>query len=429
MPVAQHDSVPEPRRLTCLLLAGLLVICVGLRIGIVSRYWEDLSDDRDAYLNIAQSLQTGGGYSTLGSDVPTAFRPPLYPLVITPFAQPEQRLGRAALNVIFAAITLLAIWYTGRNLGLSVVARVGASILFCLDPLLLRYTAYPMTETLCTCLTAMLLWRLTRPESGIRDGFVTGVVFGLCVLCRPTIWAFGGLYALYWVLFLRNSSTGAGASQKKVLLATMTGVLCFVLPWTLRNWVQLGSPVVMTTHGGYTILLGNNERFYEEVVQQPWGTVWDGSVGGGQVAWVTDLNQQMAELNLKSEVERDHWMSNLARKTISENPGLFIKASILRVVRFWNIMPTGPAQEAVNSQIVIGVSLYYSLLWVILLVGIAKVLPSRRLRDRYAPLLLLIIALTCVHAVYWSNARMRAPAMPAIVLLAALAFDRSKPKS
>ena len=40
----------------------------------------------------------------------------------------------------------------------------------------------------------------------------------------------------------------------------------------------------------------------------------------------------------------------------------------------------------------------------------------------WAPPLLLILALTAVHAVYWSNLRMRAPVMPMVAALAAVGF-------
>jgi hypothetical protein len=40
--------------------------------------------------------------------------------------------------------------------------------------------------------------------------------------------------------------------------------------------------------------------------------------------------------------------------------------------------------------------------------------------DRVKPLLILITAFACVHLLYWSNVRMRAPLMPALAVLFAL---------
>ncbi len=39
---------------------------------------------------------------------------------------------------------------------------------------------------------------------------------------------------------------------------------------------------------------------------------------------------------------------------------------------------------------------------------------------------MLVVALSVTHAVYWSNLRMRAPAMPFIAIVAAYAFTSRK---
>ena len=50
----------------------------------------------------------------------------------------------------------------------------------------------------------------------------------------------------------------------------------FVLtPWVIRNAVKFGAFIPATTHGGYTLLLGNNRVFFEEVVNGPSGR-WHG---------------------------------------------------------------------------------------------------------------------------------------------------------
>jgi hypothetical protein len=43
----------------------------------------------------------------------------------------------------------------------------------------------------------------------------------------------------------------------------------------------------------------------------------------------------------------------------------------------------------------------------------------------WTPLLLLLVAFSLVHTVYWSNVRMRAPLVPAIALLAATGWTRA----
>lgn len=199
-----------------------------------------------------------------------------------------------------------------------------------------------------------------------------------------------------------------------------------VSPWLMRNLAVMKSPILMTTHGGYTILLGNNEAFYREVVQQPFGTVWDGSNGPGQAVWANNINQEMDALGLTTEMERDRWMSNLAHQTIRENPGLFLKSCWLRFRRFWNLFPSGPAMENVSTTLYRLVGLWYGCVGLLLLFGVFQICAGRKSQySTWIPAILLILAFTIVHLFYWSNVRMRAPIVPAIALIAGVVLQRS----
>ncbi len=462
----------------------ILLIAFGLRAAVLHRYWADLDADIDVYLAIAQGLAEGRGYSSPGTTTPTAFRPPLYPLLLAGVSGADQQWGRAILQMCLSLGTLWFVWLSARQLGLPRSGRLLAVTLIAIDPLLLRYVPYPMTETACGLLIAMLLWRLTMPKTDqFRSHFLTGLVFGLCVLSRPTFWAFGLLYGAVRVgeWLLRRSLLPAGSVSLKMgagwkILATSLGIAVCVLPWGIRNWIQLGTPILMTTHGGYTLLLGNNDAFYREVVLQPFGTIWDGSKGPGQAAWVDALSQQMVDEGVTSEPDRDRWQNRLAWQTIFSHPLTSLKACFLKFCWFWNIAPHASAAQSIPASVRLLVGAYYSVLWACLIWGIVRVLQgifsssywktpplndsrpyrsilwprSSLLAGRNAesrvpdsPLdlwkcsksglletfqlwlapLLLVLSMTAAHLLYWSDARMRAPIMPAIVLLIAAAFS------
>ena len=405
--------------------AGALAVCLILRIAVLILFQEDLGDDRDAYLGLARNLWLGIGYTTPGGVSATAFRPPLYPLVIAPFAEPGREWGIALLHLSFSLGTCLLILRIGKALGLSNFWRSLAALLFALDPVSVRYVAFPMTETLCTFLVALFLSRLTRPSRSIGSSFLTGLVWGACVLCRPSLWAFGGLFALTQLVRAFRDPRQESVPRRPVRIAVATGgVLCWILPWALRNWMVLGAPIVMTTHGGYTLLLGNNQSFYREVVAQPWGTVWDGSRGEGQSGWVEGINREMEQAGLFSEVERDAWMAARARETIVSHPWRFARACLLRVRRFWNLVPLAPVRAGMSGWAVTGIGSFYALLWGLMVIGTVRIALDRTSLQDWLPVLTLILALTCVHAIYWSNSRMRAPVVPAIVLVASRAGVR-----
>lgn len=187
----------------------------------------------------------------------------------------------------------------------------------------------------------------------------------------------------------------------------------------MRNQMYLGSPVITTTHGGYTLLLGNNEDFYREVVDQPLGTVWDGDQGGGQQAWVEGVNRMLAERGLTGEVERDQALKQEAVATIRNNPGRFTRACGLRLLRFWGVAPSAEAANGLPSLAIVAVACLYIVWWLLSVIGCVTAVRERAVS--VLPAVCLIASFMAVHTIYWSNARMRAPVLPALALLAATA--------
>jgi len=466
--------LPERRWLTGLFLLFLLVRC-----GALWHFWPGLHSDPDAYLGIARQIAAGHGMTAPESDRPTAFRPPLYPLLLAPIAQESQILARAWLHLALAGFTWLAMVRLGCNLGLSVFQIGIASLIFTFDPLSLRYIALPMTETLCTCLATLLLMLLTLPPFQIqsalnqkkslqppdadasgrrslcrrqdRRNILTGIVFGLTVLSRPTFWLFGIIAGVWWFIqqqFIRSPFTSLPerTSVLRTSCMVLMGTACLVVPWMIRNQLVMGSPILMTTHGGYTLLLGNNPAFYQEVVSQPGGTIWDGSHGEGQEGWWKTIQQQIDKKQIHGEVAVDRWMTQLAKRSITSHPSLFLKACLLKFCWFWNIAPHGPEAAHLPRTILWEIRIFYSLFWLSAGLGLLRLWrqslrkstaahPSNRQNftetqtfsgsltredlQRWHTLVLLILSLSAPHLLYWSDARMRAPLVPALALLAA----------
>lgn len=422
-------------------LAAILLGAAALRIAVVWTLQTNLTDDRDAYLALARQVSAGHGFSVPGSDppLPTAYRPPLYPLMLAPLHSSPLAVGllQAALGTWTVGLT----WTIARRRNLAPWQAAAAAMFVAADPLLLQYTSFPMTETLCTFSTAALLavalpaGANAVPRSRSRQ-VALGALFGLGVLCRPTLWAYAVCVVVAWIwqrLFSRDAvpsgrrPAGASGLVHGVPWLTLIAAAAFVAPWMLRNWFQLGSPVVTTTHGGYTLLLGNNPAFYREVVDQPLGTVWDGSHGPGQAAWAEEIQREMALAGAASEVERDRWMSRRAWRHILEQPGLFGRACLLRLIRFWNVVPSGPAAEGLPPIVWYAVGAWYLVVFALALRGLWR---SWRSGFRpWLPLVLLIAGFTAVHLLYWSNVRMRAPVMPAVAVLAAFGLGSRSQRS
>ncbi|MFH5806638.1 hypothetical protein ACG2DA_21525, partial [Alienimonas sp. DA493] len=357
---------------------------------------------------------------------------------------------------------------------------------------------------------------LPHGRGSLAGAVLTGVLFGLSALCRPTVWAFGGLWALGWIWDRLRGRAGWRLGWGRLALGAV-GVTLIVGPWAVRNWVVFDRPIVMTTHGGYTLHLANNAAFYEEVVRGPAGAVWEGeslerwqrrmeadrsseffTAGAGPIddpgagpdaaevramleagprgmspgtsisptvhAWTgaPDLTRLVIaggvnevlddrETFITREAERgrfwrhshsridddggyrsflvrvpppedgpaaDRWHRDRAIETIQSDPGGFARAVPLRVSRLWSPVPQGPAAEGLPGPVWWAVGGWNVVVFLLAAAGAVRAWRS----DRWAawrPVLLMVVSVTAVHAVYWSNARMRGPIVPAIAVLAA----------
>src|SRR5262245_44419461 len=130
-----------------------------------------------------------------------------------------------------------------------------------------------MTETLAAFLAILSLWCLARFD-GCRSWFnaaLAGGAIGLAVLCRPAFLPWLGLVGL-GMLVVRGgpdfkfqvSNFNLPQVGWRLLNLAVLGLAAsaVISPWAIRNYHEFGRLIITTTHGGYTLLLGNNERFY-----------------------------------------------------------------------------------------------------------------------------------------------------------------------
>ncbi len=411
-------------------LISLLVVAAALRILTAIVWSDDLERDPDAYGGLATRLVEGRGFAAPDGR-PTAYRPPLYPMLLAAVL-PGGTFGIAALQIALGTATVALVASIGLRVGLGRFALLAAGLV-AVDPLLLRYTPQIMTEVTCSFLATLLLWAGVVGESGSvaelddRDrrkrhlvtAFGVGLLFGLAVLSRPTFWAWGILIALSWGYRQLRNRLPLKTTYTTVA-CVVTGLLFVVTPWVIRNSVVMGTPIVTTTHGGYTLLLANNPVYWKEVVLAPSRTTWSGE---SLDAWQRSLEEQMttAGIAYDDELARDRWMKAKAIEHIRNHPALFVRSGLYRVFRLWDVMPAGEASHSVR----IAVAAFYLLTEALAIAGLCWWLVRSFRSDgdvaALTPAVLLVAAFTAVHFVYWSDARMRAPCVPAVALLAAFA--------
>ena len=132
--------------------AIVLLVAASTVMRLIDVWSSSVTDDRDAYLALAEQLRSGAGYINPHSGQPTAFRPPLLPMALAGLMTTvSASVAVALLNITLGTATVVLTWFISRQMGFRHLAWCAAGWV-CVDPLLIRYTAWPMTETLATFL-------------------------------------------------------------------------------------------------------------------------------------------------------------------------------------------------------------------------------------------------------------------------------------
>jgi hypothetical protein len=253
----------------------------------------------------------------------------------------------------------------------------------------------------------------------------TGVLAGLCVLCRPEflVWLVASVFA--FVLVVKQPRRFGRAALACVAAAIV------VSPWAIRNLVVFGRPIVTTTHGGHTLLLGNNPSFYEYLRSGPWGSVWTSE--GLRQSWIEARNSNAdpdayppaAVIHTPTglrpdELAVDRWSYRQAFKHIRAEPAMFAYSCLVRVGRLWAVLPhqTSADESPTRRGLRYAVGIWYAFELMLAALG-AWFLRGQLFKHPWLWATLLVLSLTLVHAFYWTDMRMRAPLMPVVALAAA----------
>jgi len=463
-----------------LLLAGLLLLALVVRGGVLGAMRGNLQQDPDAYREIAENLLWNGEFARANPvtvedsrfPVPTAYRPPLYPLVLSNLpargGQAVSLAKVAALHLVLGLATVWLTWLTGRrwcgslpgeggaesgelatdqhglhgyeamNIGSirenprSSAAPLLAGLIVACDPILLNQQTLFMTETLAAFLAILSLWTLVRftTAPSAFNAALAGGSISLAVLCRPTFLPWLGLVGLAMVALRgRNSEcrmqnaewrSWRGLGWRLVNVAGLVvGAAAVLSPWAIRNYRVFGKPIVTTTHGGYTLLLGNNKYFYAWLKDTGAEPVWNPAVFEEQGGAWSGMSLRSEELLI------DQFNYSWAHQAIVGHPADFVHACVYRLVQLWSPLPhqLTPDESPARRLLRYATCLWYCGVYLLAALGVRK-LRWKLIEPPWLWGVLLCLAFTAVHTFYWTNLRMRAPLMPFVALVAAAAIAR-----
>ncbi|MBA61559.1 MAG: hypothetical protein CMJ76_04260 [Planctomycetaceae bacterium] len=406
----------------------LLAVCIfrtAILLILGEQFTANLEQDVDRYLHLAGSLAESSVYEL--HDKPTAFRPILYPLLIAV----GLKLGLTAkiwIMILHVSLAAGTVWLTvalGRHIK-DYKTGWFAGILVMVDPILLHQSLWVMTETLATFLAVLTMLRVAKfmDEPKAFNALLTGLSFALAGYCRPTFY----LYALFTLtLFLLVLQTSL---LKRFMTSFLIGciILLALSPWIYRNYQLFNKPIPATTHGGYTLLLGNNPLYYQQLDDSTAlysAEQFDAGVLRFNVSTEPGYDFWSAEASLKSpvikrdEAQLDSFCYAVAFHHINENFVDFARGCVTRIKAFWTPLPTALPKRSDTERYAIGI--WYTLIY-LLLINFTLFHCRQWFHSGLFAGFCMAFSFTLMHAVFWSNMRMRAPIIPILCLVAAVSF-------
>jgi 4-amino-4-deoxy-L-arabinose transferase-like glycosyltransferase len=374
---------------------------------------------------IAQAVAMGRGYSDpfLGPSGPTAWCPPIYPLILAGVFKLFGVYSALSawviltINSVFSAFTAVAVYEIGRrSFGRDVALWSGW--IWALYPAAMQYAVHWVWETaISTCLVAVVLVLALRVRGigedappGSREKTVLwaifGVVWGMIALLNPSLLIFLPACGL-WMLW-----GGRRNLLHEVARATLAALLCAacIAPWIWRNWLVFHTFVPLRSNFGaesYASSLESNNGF-------PWG-------GTISIYPATPDQQHYRALG---EIAFCKERGEMAKAVFQAHPGRFAQYARKRVYFFWIGVP-----HPVDGNLLTEVfrELNYSFLSLSGLLGLGLAILRRRPAAVLYASAFLLIPIVYYFVTVW--ARCRSPLEPLICVLGVYLFqsaDRSR---
>jgi hypothetical protein len=386
---------------------------------------------------IARSVATGHGFANPFNGVsgPTAWLPPLYPLLMAAVFKLFGVYTRAAclallvVNSLFSAAVAPAVYeiaarcFDARGIARRASKHVApvalwSAWLWAVYPAALQYAihwVWEMSLTVCLFSWAIVVTLRLRGVGEEKRGhqrfglwFVLGLLWGLIalsnaslLLCLPAM--------VVWVAWpevrrLRLSGRTIGG----VVLTSLAFVVVLA-PWVLRN--ERVMHAFVPTRSNFGVELYNSSLLSNDGL--PWGTampLWEG-------APEFQLYQRMGEVRF-ARMRQEEAVANLRAR-----PEMFARWTLGRFFFFWDGTPHPANGHAVQEYLR---QLSYSFLSACGLLGLALML-----RRRVVGAGLFALAFALIPLVYYMvtvQPRFRHPIEPLIAILAVYLFRSTAPR-
>lgn len=391
------------RLLLLLLLPLILALLVRLAHWWAVRdepFFAWLAMDSQEYDRWAREIAAG---DWLGSQV--FFQAPLYPyfLAILYGVFGHSLDSVYLVQIALAVVGCWALYRAGREMGGERVGLAAAGLAAFYGPFVF-HDVHLLKESLAVSVTCFLLWMLATR----RRWLAAGLLLGVLALLREN--------ALLLLPFLLPLAAGKGFVRRSAAL--VGGLVLALLPVAIRNGIVGGDFLPTTFQGGVNFYIGNNaeaDGTYRPIVP------------GKQIpALERQEPVRVAERELGRELSpgevSSFWMGK-ALAWAAEHPGAFLRLQLRKLGMFWSWYEW---PDAVDYYWVRGRSLWLAFVefGAVTLLALAGLWMIRREPRPFAPALLFALGWMLTTVVFFLFSRYRLPAVPALMLLAAVPLAR-----
>jgi 4-amino-4-deoxy-L-arabinose transferase-like glycosyltransferase len=414
---APASAAPALRRrpilLVILAVAVLVRLAAVLLIEIDPRaHW---SYDMSWYDGAARRLAKGWGY--IGVDAaPTAAWPPGYPVALAGLylLVGPSVLAAKLLNVALAAGSVLLTYLIACELGRPVAGLVAAAIL-AVFPGWVLFAPLVLSEVLFVFLFCLALWLFVRWDA--RGGAGAGSWLGLGAFLGAMSLVRGvGFFLLPVFASARLLEGASWRAVGRLTLAAAAGIVLAVLPWTVRNQLRLGYPILIASDGAFALYVGNSPiatGYHDMTMREP---------------YLARFGELIALPNPRGEVETVRAEMREALAWMARNPHRVAALAPAKAFHMWKDdrgartwMKEGLARRLSPQaqETLFGVvDVYYWAILALALVGARRFLPRDGAGAVVLPLAL--AWMTTLHAVFFfGSSRLHVPLLPVLAIMAA----------
>jgi 4-amino-4-deoxy-L-arabinose transferase-like glycosyltransferase len=279
----------------------IFALAIALRlVFILSITAAPLETDARDYDTLGWQLAQGKGYTDSDGE-PTAYRPPVYPVVIglIYFVAGHDPVWVRWVQAFIGAWTCVLVYLLTRR-----VFKNGtpAGLMAAMYPPLIVSTVEILTETLFTFLLLAAVY-LVVSKNGKWWRITSGFTLGLALLTRPM--------AVFFIPFLGYWMFAKGA--RKDLAFVALGFVLVMTPWAARNYARLGAFVPFANVGGLAL--------YNSYIVPPGGFGFNCLDGVGE-----------AYVQIENETERSRYLVGRTMKFISQNPLQAVNLGVLKLL-------------------------------------------------------------------------------------------------